>query len=381
MPTGTVTPPEGRSFADPVTGVAIRQLTDHRAHSHHLYFTNSGLWDGGRRMLIASDRGNATNLYSVDLAGGELTQLTDFGPGASPSLQSAYVNPRRDEVYFRLGRQVVALDLRTLAQRVLSEVPAGYIDGNMSCTADGKTLCMAQHQDLSDRIRREPGYIGFGEYSAARPHCRIVAIGVDGGAERVLHEEDFWLAHVNTSPVLPDVLTFCHEGPWRTIDQRMWVLNVATGRVWKLGEQTAGEAVGHEYWFADGRRVGFHGSRGETHLFGWIHWDGTDRREIELPHASFHFHSLDETLIVGDGLKTVPYMLMWRLAGGRYDGPRILLRHRASFHVQIVHVHPRMFRDLDGGLKVVYTADHNGYGNAFVADVPDLDRLPPFKPQ
>ncbi|HUS47178.1 MAG TPA: oligogalacturonate lyase family protein [Phycisphaerae bacterium] len=382
MGIGDVTPAEGRVLEDPETRVRLHQLTDHHAHSHHLYFTNSGLWDGGRRLLIGSHRNNARNFYSVELAGGEITQLTDFRPDARPRLLTAFVNPVRDEAYFIHGRELRALDLRTCRQRTLhhtDEVRGSRMgSGMLSCTADGRTVCLVLQEDLSGRIRMDVGhgYVGFAEYSAARPLCQIVAVPVDGGEPRLVYEEKFWLNHVNTSPALPEVLTFCHEGPWEKIEQRMWLLNIATGQAEPLRPQVPGETIGHEYWFADGQRVGYHGSKGGVHRFGHIRWDNTDCREYDFPYGSTHFHSLDETLIVGDGSRDSPHLLLWRLRNGRYEGPRRLLTHRGSWHVQLLHVHPRMFAGADGRARITFTADPQGYGNVYIADVPDFESLP-----
>jgi oligogalacturonide lyase len=376
MAVGDILPAEGRTRRDPFTGATIHQLTDRRAHSHHLYFTNSGLWDDARRLLFGSDRGEATNLYSLELDSGEITQLTDFAPAAALRTLTAFLNPRRDEAYFVCGRSLFALDLRSHEQRELFAAPDGYTPGNLSCTADGRTVCHVVQQDLSGTILRDFGYTGFREYSAARPHCMILGIDVDGGGHRVLYEEDFWLGHVNTSPALMNILTFCHEGPWDAIEQRMWLLDVSTGRAEPLRPQVPGEALGHEYWLADGQRVGYHGRNRGVHRFGVIRWDGSESVEYDFPHGSTHFHSMDEHLIVGDGGRSDPYLLLWRLRDGRYDGPRRLAWHRGSFHVQILHVHPRMFPGREGGLRVVYTSDHNGYGNVFLADVPELESLP-----
>ncbi len=379
MAVGDVTPAEGRTFQDPQTGARIRQLTDVHAHSHHLYFTNSGLWDGGRRLLIGSHRTNARNFFSVDLDTGDITQLTDFPPDARPALLGGFLNPARDEAYFVLAGGVRALDLRSCRQRRLWTAPEGVRNGNLSCTADGRSVCHVVQEDLSGKIRMDlgHGYVGFAEYSAARPHCRIFAIDVDGGGAREVYQEKFWLGHINTSPALPNVLTFCHEGPWEHIDQRMWVLDLATGDARPLRPQAPGEALGHEYWFAEGRRVGYHGRRADgTHVFGLIGWDNTGGAEYAFPAGSTHFHSLDEHQIVGDGYRDKPYLHLWRLQGERYEGPRKLLTHRGSWHVQYLHVHPRMFAGGDGRVRVVYTADPQGYGNVYVAEVPAFASLP-----
>ena len=374
MPAGQLHPSEARD----VTGVTIRQLTSHRAHSHHLYFTNSGLWDSGRRLLMSSHRGNAVNLYSIELAGGEITQVTDLPSSAEPDFQAAYLNPVRDEVYFRMADKLLAVDLHSHAIRELFTVPAGFTPGSLSCTADGTRVCMAVCEDLSDRIAMDMGngYIGFAEYSAARPTSRIVGVDPAGGPAEVLHEEDRWITHVNCSTAIANLLTFCHEGPWHTIDQRMWVLDVETRRTWALRPQEPDEAIGHEYWFADGQRVGYHGHRDGVARFGYIRPDNTDHREWDFPHGSFHFHSVDENLIVGDGLKADPRMFLWRREGDGYGPTRMLLTHRCSFHCQILHVHPRMFVGPDGGIRIVYTSDRDGYGNVYMLDVPPIDDLP-----
>jgi oligogalacturonide lyase len=374
-----VFPSERRSFKDPLSGADIEQLTNWRCHNYHLYFTNNGLWDGGRRLLIGSHRNNASNLFSVELAGGEMTQLTDYGPDDKVSFQNAFLNPLAEAVYYSGDGELVALDLRTLKRRVLLRKPDGYNLGNHSVTADGKTVCVSVGQDLSDRIRMDlkNGYVGFHEYHAARPHCMIVGVPVGGGRERTIFEDRCWLGHINTSPTLNDKLTFCHEGPWHKVDQRMWMLDIPSGTAVKLRPQVPGEAVGHEYWFADGKRIGYHGKKDGVARFGWITADGTKGAEYDFPFVSWHFHSMDENLVVGDGKGDRKLLMLWRLRDGKYEEPRVLAENRCSFHSQVVHAHPRIFKGPDGRTKVLYTCDANGYGNVFIADAGDVEKLPP----
>lgn len=100
MSINRIWPSELKPYEDHETGVCVHQLTRHRAHSHRFYFTNSGWHDRGRRLLVSSDRGNATNLYSVDLASGALRQLTDLTPLSLPrevEFLRACVNPVKEE--------------------------------------------------------------------------------------------------------------------------------------------------------------------------------------------------------------------------------------------------------------------------------------------
>ena len=117
------------------------------------------------RLVIISHRNNAQNIFSVELATGELTQLTDFPAHPRVRMQSSFLNPVRDEGYFVRTGQVWAIDLRTLERRKLYDVPKTYTGGNLSCTADGKTVCFVIREDLTKRINMDlgHGYVGFAQ--------------------------------------------------------------------------------------------------------------------------------------------------------------------------------------------------------------------------
>ena len=73
--------PELTVYKDAVSGATVHQMTSYKGHSHHFYFTYPCWYDSGRKIVIFSDRDGRTNLFGVDLAGGEITQLTDARPG------------------------------------------------------------------------------------------------------------------------------------------------------------------------------------------------------------------------------------------------------------------------------------------------------------
>jgi oligogalacturonide lyase len=380
MAKGSVLPPEWHRFTDHLSGRTITQLTNHKAHSHHLYFTNPGWYDGGRRLLFGSERGNRVNLYSIELASGEITQLTDLDqppPPAETSFLFASLNPRRDEVYFWHGRDLVALDLQRLEERRLYRAPAAFLTNMTNVTADGRFVCTGLYEDLSNRFTVDllHGYVGFREYWQARPRSQIVTIDVDSGAATVVFEEQYWIGHVNTSPTLPHILTYCHEGPWDQVDNRIWGLDISSGRSWMIRPGPAGERVGHEYWFADGEQIGYHGrSVAGAPFYGAVRYDNTGLVEAPFPADSTHFHSNDLRLIVGDGSRQDPRLLLWRFRDGAFEGPRALAYHRGSFQVQITHVHPRFNATGD---QILFVSDTSGYGNLYLMDTPDFDALAP----
>lgn len=375
MSTQKVWPVELDTYEDPISGATVHQLTKYRCNSYHLYFTSNGWYDEGRRLLFVSERNNRVNLFSAELASGELTQLTDVdAEGGSAEMLTTAPNWKRNEVYFIQGNNLMAAELATGAVRSLYPAADGFRCGSYSATADGRFVCMAETEERPE-IRKGPGYEGFHEMEKARPLCRIKKISVDGSGAETVWEEQRWITHVNTSPVLPNITTFCHEGPWTVVDHRIWVLDIDTGSAHKVRERThPQEAIGHEYWHADGIHIGYHGHHPELgKLFGCMKHDGSDPREVQFPHHTGHIHSNDYSMIVGDGQKGTIWVRLWKWNGTDFDGPKVLCRHRSSFHTQIAHVHPRFSPD---GTKVDYTSDTLGYCNVYVAEVPEFDSLP-----
>jgi oligogalacturonide lyase len=381
-PAGTRWPAEWSTSVDLETGATVRRLTNYKGHSHHLYFTNPGWHAGGTRLLFGSDRQNRTNLFSIDLTSGEIDQLTDLDmppPPAETSFLFACVNRAREEAYFWHGRRLLAIDLETRALREIYVAPDGFLTNMLNCTADGRYVCTGLYEDLSDRFNVDllHGYVGFREYHQAHPLSQVLRIATDGSGAEVVFEERNWIGHVNTSPAEPNLLTFCHEGPWQEVDNRIWGLDLSTGRTWKIRpREHVGERVGHEYWLADGLHVGYHGTTADgVSFFGAVRYDNTERVEARIEGHSTHFHSNGLDLVVGDGSarRNLPYVVLWRFHDGAFEGPRKLCLHRGSFHVQQLHVHPRFSPD---DRQVLFTADPNGYGNLYLVDVPDFDSLP-----
>lgn len=376
--------PELEITNDPVSGARVTQLTSYKGHSNHTYFTYPGWIDKGRKILISSDRENRRNLYSVDLNSGEIVQLTDLDP-AEGEPGNGVVNKVRNEVYFRRGKALLALDLESLAYRKIFTTPDGYVGGNGDATADGRYVVVGVHADLSDRIMLDlgHGYVGFKELWEAHPHSMIYKIDLDSGDTQVIYEEDSWLGHFNASPSQPGIMTFCHEGPWHLVDNRIWGLDINSGKAWKIRPTESNEMVGHEYWMPDGIHIGYHGRVNTTisgesaakggPIYGSIAYDNTDQVEAPFEYNSWHNHSYNLDLVVGDGRAENPYLLLWRYRNGQFEGPKVLAWHRGSFHTQQVHVHPCFSPD---GKYILYTADPQGYGQVFMVDIPEFDSLP-----
>ncbi|MDB5083332.1 MAG: Oligogalacturonide lyase, partial [Bacilli bacterium] len=233
------------------------------------------------------------------------------------------------------------------------------------------------------------GYVGFEETEALRPHSQICLLSLENGESKVIHDEKRWIGHVNASPTQPHLISFCHEGPWEKVDHRIWVMNLETQQAWKIREGAANQFAGHEYWHADGLHIGYHGftdnlEKKEGKFLGFVRYDNTEREEFEFPYQNMHIHSNNSNLIVGDGQQANAYhgeryqdcIFLWKKSAEGMEGPRILCKHRGSFHIQKIHVHPRFSPD---GKQVLFTSDMSGYGNLHMVDVPPFESLPSIK--
>lgn len=364
-------------YQDPVTGAEVTRLTSYRAHSNHLYFTNNCFYDEGRRIVFESDRGNGINYFSLDLESGEIDQLTDLKQQPYPyefPLYEGYVDGVKGNCCFFYDNILYRLSLKDNSLVPIYRIPDGYLHHILSISADGNyvyTSIIRSDVDVSK------GDLPLKQILLSNPSSKIIRIPIDGGPDTVIWEEDSFIAHVNASPTDNTKLTFCHEGPWVLVDHRLWTVDLNTGLVQKLHPCEEGEVIGHEYWYADGKRIGYHGMKNGIPQLGALNFDGTNDKAYEFPFTTGHIFSRDETLIVGDGNREGKYLRLWRLLENGYEAPRALCGHNSSCRRQRAHVHPRMTPD---GKSVLYTSDETGYEQLYLVKIPeDLTTLPPLE--
>lgn len=380
MKKNTLIPAPLLQFEDPESRTRVTRLTNFKCHSFHLYFTESGWWDGGSQLVFLSDRGGATNFYSYHQGDKTVRQLSDSRADAVFAHPTAALNPVREEMYFFRDGHLIALDLRSTEERVLAAIPQGVSPGLPTCTADGRHVVLGFVELLPGAKATSPLQKIYQTHRSrweGRPLSRLLLLPVDGGPMEILLEEQAWLAHPNPSPVHPNLILYCHEGPWALVDNRMWIHDRATGKSHPLRPRAAqGERIGHEFWHADGETIGFHGSRAgqpERKIIGQIRHDNTGLKEDDFLNkpAPGHTHTNRGHLVVGDGGTC---LRLWRWEGNTLSPSRLLCRHHASTHAQVLHVHPRFSED---DRQVVFTSSAGGYGNVYLAEVPDFDSLPP----
>lgn len=75
-----------------------------------------------------------------------------------------------------------------------------------------------------------------------------------GKMTTLLHSTD-WVNHLLFSPADPELLMYCHEGPWQKVD-RIWMIHTdGTHNTLIHKRRIAMEIAGHEFWGLDGKTI------------------------------------------------------------------------------------------------------------------------------
>ena len=364
---------EKYTYTDKDTGAEVTRLTSYRSNSNHLYFTNNSFYDNGKRIVFASERGTAHNLFSLELESGEIEQLTDFPAPENLrryELHMSFVDPVNANCVFYIGRELKNINLKTGEISTIYRIPDRFKNHIVSIDAEGKYAYTSVYEDAPERRSGNT----LMDFYLSYPESRIEKIALDGSGHTTVFSENKFIAHVNASPTDKNKLTFCHEGKWDQVDHRLWTFDLERGVAAKLRPCREGECIGHEYWFADGKRIGYHGHVNGKAQLGAISFDGSGDKAYEFPFNTGHIFSFDEKLIIGDGNASGRYIRLWQLGEDGYEQPRALCLHNCTFKTQEAHVHPRLTPD---GKGVIYTSDESGHNQVYIVKLPeDLSDLP-----
>jgi oligogalacturonide lyase len=220
-------------------------------------------------------------LYKANLDSGETTKLVALPPRASVATINA------DE---------------TLGVGTYEETEAGAAQefGRQPASSTGKP------PQAGFLVQPE----GKGEMMERRLAARIpvVLFTIDlktGKVNPLLHSTD-WIGHMLFSPTDPQLLMYCHEGPWHKVD-RIWTIRTDGTHNELIHKRTmAMEIAGHEFWGLDGKTIWYDWQypRGEDFFLAGYELETHKRIAYHMQRNewSIHFNlTRDEALFAGDG--------------------------------------------------------------------------------
>ena len=208
MSVGRTFQDQQHTYVDRSSGREIVQLTRYLGHSYQFYFTHPCWLEGGQSFIFNSERENHNDFFRYDLETGLITQLTD---SASQRIAGGCLSTATSCLYYWIESGLYELELDSLEERLVCEVPSGVQPGRPAATADGRHLCVLWVEGKGSDADKRPGPArdgGSAELFERQPLSQVVRIEVGSGQIDVLHEDRRYISHVNTSPTRADLLTF-----------------------------------------------------------------------------------------------------------------------------------------------------------------------------
>ena len=238
---------------------------------------------------------NAAAVYKADVYTGKITKLTDLPPKIS------IVSVNADET-LAAGTYIEGdATGKEYGSNAPSAPVAPATDNRVASAAQGphyqpenKGLMMERR--LAARlplvlftIRLAPGPQG------EKP----------GDMKTLLHSTD-WVNHLLFSPTDPELLMYCHEGPWQKVD-RIWMIHTDGTHNTLIHKRTmAMEIAGHEFWGLDGQTIWYDWQypKGEDFFLAGYNLETGKRTAFHMQRNewSIHFNlTKDLDLFTGDG--------------------------------------------------------------------------------
>ncbi len=385
---------EVREFKDEKTGRTIKQLTT-MGNNVHLYFTENSFDANKNEIIFRSDRASGHhraphenpfyNLFRMNLDTGEIVQLTDEPAQTvgddSGSIHSVTKSPDSRIIVYRTGDKIKMLDADTGAFSVIYQETGNYNLGSPSIAPNRRYIAFSRNENM--HVADGPNYTGFKDRYYLVKDGRITLAYLDGSGWFDVFKDTHQVGHFQFCPADSTIGSYCHEGPWNLVTQRMWLLDFVSREAHPCFRQDEQDSIGHEFWTRDGFL--FFDNRGPGHD-GTITSDRTqavatnvevsqnamipfvglaDRwgnivKRIEMPFYCNHYHANpDKTVLVGDD---VDDLVLIDLAA-KEAKLQVLCHHKTSWHTQSAHCHPTWSWD---GQQILYASDHGGHVNLYL---------------
>lgn len=317
LETGGKTMPN--EWIDKDTRHKVIRLTRLEGKSNLSFYFHNNPFIGNTMVFYSSNKNNTSNIakqeisstasankqiFLLDLNTLKTEQLTDH---TSP-MNGEIVDKKGGIVYYQIKDSVYGVNARTKECRLIFVFPADFKGNITTVNADGTLLSGAKSsEEEKELFRKNPDKSSYFNiiYEAKLPRT-LFTINTKTAALEKIHTDSAWLNHVQFSSTDPNLLMFCHEGPWHKVN-RIWTIDVRTKKITQIHKRIMNmEIAGHEWFSADGNTIWYdlQQPRGETFFVEGhnIKTGAKTKYQLQRNEWSIHFNTTrDDKFFCGDG--------------------------------------------------------------------------------
>jgi oligogalacturonide lyase len=388
---------EIRKFKDAKTKRTVWQLTQ-TGNNVHLYFTENSFDLRKNEIIFLSDRASGKdqapyerchyNLFRMNLDNGEIIQLTDEYEGEGKynqgSVGSVTKTPDSQIIVYKSGKKIYKLETETGQKVVVYEETGNYTFGAPSIASNRRYIAFCRNEKV--QVQDGPNYTGFKERYYLVKDGRITLAYLDGSGWLDVFKDTHQVGHFQFCPDDSTIGSYCHEGPWHLVTQRIWLLDFISREARPCFRQQEFDSIGHEFWTQDG--LIFFDDRGPGHdgtitssrtqavatevqvnqnvmepFVGLADRNGKIIRTIKMPFYCNHYHANpDNKILVGDDVDDLVLIDI----STENATLEVLCNHQTSWHTQNAHCHPTWSWD---GKRILYASDVGGRINLYMVEV------------
>jgi oligogalacturonide lyase len=287
------------------------------------------------------------------------------------------VGKRSRQVFYIQEGTVKATHLDTRMTREIVRMPELRTGSGLTVNADETLLAGSYVEGEVPRVAPAPGQSMLEARWEMRLPMALYTIDLKTGKVNPFYRSQDWLNHVQFSPADPELLMFCHEGPWHKVD-RIWTIRTDGSRLAKMHTRTMEmEIAGHEFWSPDGKVIWYdlQTPRGqEFWLAGVVLATGEKLRyKLDRDRWSVHFNvSWDGGLFAGDGgspqmvarANDGQWIYLFRLGKGVLEWERLVDMRPHDYKLE-----PNVTFTPDGHW-VVFRSNMHGPSHVYAVEVP-----------
>jgi oligogalacturonide lyase len=298
--------PMPETWIDATTHHTVVRLTNKPGNNASFYFHNNP-FVGNKMVFYSTDSINGHQLYTVDLNTRKIDQITHQ---ASP-MNGEIVGAKGHNLYYQIRDSVFVTNIDSKQTKLIYVFPADFKASVATVNANETLLAGYRSTDAEREIyRQNPEKNDYFNkiYEAHLPRTLFV-IDINNKQLKPIFTDSAWLNHVQFSSTDPNLLMFCHEGPWHKVD-RIWTIDVREsnkGKVQLMHKRTMeNEIAGHEWFSSDGKTIWFDQQlpRATNFYVGGVNVKTLEEKKYKLDRNEWSVHfttSPDQKLFAGDG--------------------------------------------------------------------------------